>query len=147
MRILFARLLVRITGLLIVGLAIAFAVIRNPTNDARPEAPEQIPVAVPDADAGTPGTGVPDTEPDQASMTRGRSVYAAQRCRACHSLEGEGNPSSPLDGVGARLTEREIRLWIVAPQEMNPEVRKRAYELPEEDLDALVAYLMASRRR
>jgi len=147
MRILFARLLVGITGLLIVGLAIAFAVIRNPKDAARPEAPEQIPVAVSDAEAETPATGVPDTRPDLPAVIRGRSVYAAQRCRACHVLEGEGNPSSPLDGVGARLTEREIRLWIVAPQEMNPEVRKRAYDLPEEDLDALVAYLMASPRR
>jgi hypothetical protein len=65
----------------------------------------------------------------------------------CHSLEGEGNTRSPLDGVGGRLTEREIRLWIVAPQQMNPAVAKRGYRLSEEDLNALVAYLTASAHR
>jgi hypothetical protein len=49
-----------------------------------------------------------------------------------------------VDGVGGRLTEKEIRLWIVAPQAMNPAVAKRGYQLSEEDLNALVAYLTAS---
>ena len=35
MRILFAKLLVAVTGLLIVVLAILFAVIRNPSDDAQ----------------------------------------------------------------------------------------------------------------
>jgi hypothetical protein len=65
----------------------------------------------------------------------------------CHSIAGEGNTRLPLDGLSARLTEKEIRLWIVAPQEMNPAVAKRGYQLPEEDLSALVAYLTATRHR
>ena len=66
-------------------------------------------------------------------------------CRACHSIEGEGNTRSLLDGVGSRLTEKEIRLWIVAPQQMDPAVMKCAHQLPAADLDALVAYLMAAK--
>ncbi len=144
MRIRCARLLVGVTGLLIVALAVVFAVQQNPATDARPDVEDVAPATMPDAGADTPAPDVPAAEPAQAATTRGRAVYAAHRCRACHSLEGEGNPRSPLDGVGARLTEREIRLWIVAPQEMNPAVRKRPFELPEDDLAALVAYLMAS---
>ena len=53
----------------------------------------------------------------------------------------------PLDSVSGRLTEKEIRLWIVAPQEMNPAVAKRGYQLSEEDLNALVAYLAVSSHR
>jgi hypothetical protein len=64
-----------------------------------------------------------------------------------HSIGGEGNTRSPLDGVSGRLTEKEIRLWIVAPQEMNPAVAKRGYQLSEEDLNALVAYLVVSSHR
>ena len=46
-------------------------------------------------------------------------------CRACHSIEGEGNTRSLLDGVGSRLTEKEIRLWIVAPQQTSgPSLRE-----------------------
>jgi hypothetical protein len=49
-------------------------------------------------------------------------------------------------GVGGRLDEKVLRNWVVAPQTMNPTVRKRAYDkLPKDDLDALVAYLRSLR--
>lgn len=78
---------------------------------------------------------------DAATLARGRQVYEEQRCAACHSIEGKGSRRYPLDGVGSRLSEAEIRKWIVAPREMDPKVRKRAYELPKADEDALVSYL------
>lgn len=57
---------------------------------------------------------------------------------------GKGNRRSPLDGVGSRLTERDIRRSIVAPKEMDPNVKKKAYDgLPQDQLDALVAYLLS----
>jgi hypothetical protein len=59
----------------------------------------------------------------------------------CHSIQGKGNPRYPLDGAGSRLSPEEIRKWIVAPQEMKPRVRKKAYELSGDDLDALVDYI------
>jgi mono/diheme cytochrome c family protein len=133
MRILFAKMLVGVTGLLIVALAMLFAVIRNPSDEARVAAPANGTLTTPEAGA--------------ATVARGRAVYVAQRCRVCHSINGEGNARSPLDGVSSRLTEKEIRLWIVAPQEMNPAVAKRGYQLSEEDLNALVAYLAASSHR
>jgi len=148
MRILFAKLLVAVTGLLIVVLAILFAVLRSPTDDAHLAAPEQVTQTTPEAGVVAPTTKDANSQaPQAATIARGRAVYAEQRCRVCHSIEGEGNTRSPLDGVGGRLTEREIRRWIVAPQDMNPAVAKRGYQLSEEDLNALVAYLTASSRR
>jgi mono/diheme cytochrome c family protein len=148
MRILFAKILVGVTGLLIVALAILFTVIRNRAEETPVAAPAAVTPARPEAGVVPPSTG--DANGDgarAATVARGRAVYVAQRCRRCHSIEGEGNPRSPLDGVSGRLTEDEIRRWIVAPQEMDPGVAKRGYQLPEEDLDALVAYLAASRHR
>jgi mono/diheme cytochrome c family protein len=148
MRILFAKLLVGVTGLLIVVLAILFAVIRNPSDDAQARAPEQVTLTTPEAGVVAPTTKDANSQaPQAATIARGRAVYAEQRCRVCHSIEGEGNTRSPLDGVSGRLTEKEIRLWIVAPQAMNPNVAKRAYQLSDEDLNALVAYLTASSHR
>lgn len=145
MRILFAKLLVGVTGLLIVAVAILFAVIRNTWDDARLGAPEQVTLTTPEAGVVAPRTSDANSRaPQAASVARGRAVYVGQRCRVCHSIEGEGNTRLPLDGVSARLTEKEIRLWIVAPQEMNPAVAKRGYQLSEEDLNALVAYLIAN---
>ena len=145
MRILFAKLLVGVTGLLVVALAILFAVIRNSSDEAHEGAPDPVTLTTPEAGVVPPTTGDAKAEaPQAATIARGRAVYSEQRCRVCHSIEGEGNMRSPLDGVSGRLTEKEIRLWIVAPQEMSPAVAKRAYQLSEEDLNALVAYLTAS---
>jgi len=72
----------------------------------------------------------------------GEKVYDEQKCRLCHSIGGAGNRRNPLDGVGSRLDDESIRKWIVAPQEMKPGVKKKAYsDLPAEQIDALVAYL------
>jgi mono/diheme cytochrome c family protein len=143
MRILLAKLLVIVTGLLIVMLAIVFALIRNAPDHLRAAAPDE--VAFPEPEAGAVsriGDAIGQT-PQATTTAPGRAVFVKQRCRTCHAIDGEGNARSPLDGVGSRLTEKEIRRWIVAPQEMDPAVTKRGYQLSEEDLDALVAYLMA----
>lgn len=81
-----------------------------------------------------------------AQVARGKRVYHEQRCRVCHAIAGEGNRRYPLDGVGSRLSADTIRLWIVAPREVNPNVRKRAYDqLSADDLQALVAFLRGLR--
>jgi mono/diheme cytochrome c family protein len=78
----------------------------------------------------------------------GAKVYAAQKCSICHSVGGVGNKKLPLDGVGAKLTEDQIREWIVAPVEAAKKASStakppmKAYTaLPRPDLDALVGYL------
>jgi cytochrome c len=78
----------------------------------------------------------------------GVKVYAAQKCSICHSIAGAGNKKLPLDGVGAKLTEDQIREWIVAPaaaaKKINSTIKPpmKAYTaLPKPDLDALVAYM------
>lgn len=84
---------------------------------------------------------------DEAKITRGRQVYQELRCQTCHAIDGAGNRRYPLDGVGSKLTEEQIRKWIVSPREMDPKVRKRAYDtLAPERLDALVAYLVSLKK-
>ena len=49
---------------------------------------------------------------------KGQAVYAAQKCSVCHSIAGAGGKSSPLDGVGAKLSADDVRQWIVDPVAM-----------------------------
>ena len=103
-----------------------------------------------------PGTGVVarplGPAPDPAWVARGRLVFEAQSCSRCHALAGEGNPRSPLDGVGARRTSAQLREWATgsggAAAEL-PRSTVRAKEpfraLPGEQLDALVAFLTSLR--
>ena len=80
-------------------------------------------------------------------LARGEKVFADQKCGVCHSIGAKGNTKGPLDAVGAKLTAEEIRQWLVdAPgmTEKTKSARKpfmKAYSLPKDDLDALVAYL------
>jgi hypothetical protein len=64
----------------------------------------------------------------------------------CHSIAGRGNPSSPLDGIGARREPAAIRDWVVgagaAQASMSAgTLRAKARARDDPDLDALVAYL------
>ena len=80
---------------------------------------------------------------------RGAEVFAAQKCSVCHSIAGKGGKSSPLDGIGAKLSADDIRKWITSPVEMTakakstkkPPMPAKWASLPAADLDALVAYM------
>jgi mono/diheme cytochrome c family protein len=87
---------------------------------------------------------------DAAAVEKGAKVYAAQKCSLCHAIAGKGNKQHPLDGVGAKLSADDLRKWITSPKEMEaklatkPKTPMKAYpNLPKEDLDALVAYLLS----
>ena len=85
----------------------------------------------------------------QGDAEKGKAVYAAQKCSMCHSIGGVGGKASALDGVGKKLSEADIRAWIVTPKEMTgktkstkkPVMADRYSKLPAADIDALVAYM------
>jgi mono/diheme cytochrome c family protein len=90
---------------------------------------------------------------DKAKIDHGMKVYAAQKCRVCHSIEGAGQKKGPLDGVGSKYSEDEMRQWIVNASEMQKKhkstrkpLMKDYKQLPKEDVDALVAYMMSLKK-
>jgi len=82
-----------------------------------------------------------------AKVAKGQQVFTDQKCSLCHSIAGKGNAKGSLDGVGTKLTADEIRSWIIDAKGMTAKskaTRKpemKAYTLPKDDVDALVAYL------
>ena len=91
---------------------------------------------------------------DKVLIERGVKVYAEQKCGVCHSIDGKGNAKGPLDGVGSRLSADELREWMVHPAEMTKKTKAerkppmRAYpNLPKEDLDAIVAYMLSLKKK
>jgi cytochrome c2 len=83
----------------------------------------------------------------EGSASHGKEVYEAQKCRLCHSIAGVGNKNAPLDGVGAKLKAEEIAKWIKTPKEMKADAKMKAYpNLPEQDLNDLVAYLLTLKK-
>jgi len=85
----------------------------------------------------------------QASVDKGKDVYAKQNCKICHSIAKVGNPKTPLDGVGAKLTDDQFKKWIRTPKEMNPKTLMVAYpdsKISDSDLANLVAYLLSLKK-
>lgn len=83
----------------------------------------------------------------QDAKAEGEAVFAAQKCSLCHAIAGKGNAKGALDDVGSKLKADDIRAWIVDAKGMTAKTgatRKpdmKAYSLPKDDVDNLVAYL------
>lgn len=134
-----------LTLLVILGLSGVFAMRPNAPRQPPSGAAGHPPIA---AESGAPAGTQPAVVNRSALVALGRKVFAEQRCASCHAIAGEGNPRSALDGVGAEFKPDELRQWITgtgkAADLLTPAVqrRKQRYQtLPEQDLDALVAYL------
>jgi cytochrome c2 len=123
MRRMLARLLAIGTGLLIVAVSLLFAATQNRS----------------------PAGSVVAVVAERTSLQHGKEVYERERCVMCHSIAGKGNRRSPLDDVGSRLSPDEIRAWITAPSEMQPGIKKKAFQLSDRDLNDLVDYLLSLR--
>lgn len=94
--------------------------------------------------------------PDAKKLEAGQKVYVAQKCSVCHAIKNSGGKSaSALGGVGAKLTEVDIRKWLTHTAEMEakvtpkPKMSMTAYmknrKLATTDVDALVAFLMSQK--
>jgi mono/diheme cytochrome c family protein len=90
-----------------------------------------------------------------AKVDKGAKVFADQKCSLCHAIGGKGNPKGSLDDVGSKLSADEIRQWIVDPATMTakakaerkPPMPTKYGSLPKDDIDALVAYLSAQKKK
>jgi mono/diheme cytochrome c family protein len=84
---------------------------------------------------------------DKAKIEQGAALFTSQKCSMCHAIAGKGNAKGALDGVGAKLSETDLRAWIVDPEGMRakanatrtPAMKKTQLTAPQ--VDALVAYL------
>jgi cytochrome c2 len=81
-----------------------------------------------------------------AVVDHGKEVYATQKCGLCHSISGIGGKKLALDGIGSKLNHDEMKKWIRTPRDMKTGTTMKAYpNLPEKDLEDLIAYLMTLR--
>lgn len=98
------------------------------------------------------GVGIAATAAAQDAKATGVQLFTDQKCSLCHSIAGKGNAKGLLDGVGGKLTADEIRAWLVDAKGMTAKTKAtrkpemKAYSLPKDDVDALVAYLSSLKK-
>ena len=89
----------------------------------------------------------------QDAKAAGEKVYAEQKCSVCHAIGGKGNAKGPLDEVGSKLTADEIRAWITDAKGMTAKTKAarkpemKVYSLAKDEVDGLVAYLSAMKKK
>ena len=89
----------------------------------------------------------------QDAKAQGEKVYATQKCSLCHSIGGKGNLKGPLDEVGSKMSDGDIRSWITDAKGMTEKTKAprkpamKSYVLPKEDVDALGVYLSAMKKK
>jgi mono/diheme cytochrome c family protein len=82
-----------------------------------------------------------------AKVAKGEQLFTEQKCTLCHAIGEKGNKKGPLDGVATKLKADEIREWITDAKGMTAKTKAtrkpemKAFALPKDDVDALVAYL------
>jgi len=82
-----------------------------------------------------------------ANVAKGQQLFTDQKCTLCHSIGDKGNKKGPLDSVASRLSADDIRAWItdakgmIAKTKPTRKPEMKAFSLPKEDVDALVASL------
>ena len=151
-----ARWLAFATVGVVVALAALFAWLRNPAGETAlagaPQSAASAPAA-PSGMASSPQAGPATLQGppvDAARLATGRAAFTRLGCVRCHAFEGVGNPSMPLDGVGARLDAAAVRDWTLgtgaAAEELGRgTVRAKSSAAEDADLDALIEVLVQSR--
>jgi cytochrome c len=89
---------------------------------------------------------------DAKLVSEGKKLYGSKECDKCHIIAGKGNKIGPLDGVGTKLNEADIRKWFTHPVEMEKALTKRPkvkmsskakqMNLKAAEIDALTAYML-----
>ncbi len=93
---------------------------------------------------------------DPKKVEAGQKVYVSAKCATCHAIKASGGKTaSALGGVGAKLTEADIRKWLTVPAEMEaklatkPRMSMAPYmktrKLTAGDVDVLTAFLMSQK--
>ena len=76
----------------------------------------------------------------------GKKVYSEMKCAMCHKIEGVGGKTGPdLSGVGSRKDAAWIKGFLRDPKSVIPGTKQPAFKGTDEQLEALVAYLMSLR--
>ena len=82
-----------------------------------------------------------------AKEAKGQQLFTDQKCTLCHAIGDKGNKKGPLDGVASKLSADDVRSWLTDAKGMTAKTKAtrkpemKAYTLPKDDVDALVAYL------
>ncbi len=83
-----------------------------------------------------------EARPELELLERGRNLYAAHRCGACHRRERESmEPAPALSGAASSLYRVWLTGWLIEPGKQSPHARMPGFGFSRDDVRAVVAVL------
>lgn len=91
---------------------------------------------------------------NDSTAAQGRQVFETTACVNCHTVEGTNAKGTfgpdlthlmsreTIAAGAAKNTKENLRLWVKEPDAIKPGCLMPAMQLPEQDIDAVTAYLM-----
>jgi len=74
---------------------------------------------------------------------RGQQLFVKLKCYSCHGINGGGGPVGPDLGLGGKRDPKKVEAILRHPGAFNAHTVMPAYDLPPEDMKALVAYIVS----
>lgn len=74
---------------------------------------------------------------------RGQALFVRLKCYSCHGINGGGGPVGPDLGLGGQRDPKKVEAFLRNPGAFNTHTVMPAYNLPPDDMKALVAYLVS----
>jgi len=74
---------------------------------------------------------------------RGQELFVELRCYSCHGINGGGGPVGPDLGLGGKRDPKKVEAILRNPGAFNAHTVMPSYDLPPEDMKALVAYIVS----
>src|SRR5512132_2591130 len=79
-----------------------------------------------------------------ADPALGEKIYSAKRCGACHLIQGKGGKSGPpLSDIASKRDAQWLKAFLKDPKAINPESKMSPFKGTDEELEALVSYLLS----
>ncbi len=80
-------------------------------------------------------------------VEKGKQLFTDKKCGFCHSVDGsEGKKGGDLSDVGSKRDAEWLTKFMKDPKSVMPESKMPAFRGTDEELEALVAYMMSLKK-
>jgi mono/diheme cytochrome c family protein len=81
---------------------------------------------------------------DASLVGQGQRAFMSQGCYGCHRVGKVGTPvARDLSHIGATYRSEYLERWLRGPSDVRPSSHMPAFELTDDDIRSIAAYLAA----